>query len=170
MSRDRTRTRDTGDGTSQSDAFDASELGIGDETDPTDAETAPGESSGLRARMAAGTERLFSPRAFFAVLLLSVAGLFTANAFLPLPGSGLLGVFLATFAFGLVSVDRRYAEAAAAGGITVGVSAFLETAVVAFLGGFGVSLALLGGGVGAAVAAVGIYFGRDLRAGLTRDL
>ncbi|WP_178918017.1 hypothetical protein [Natronomonas gomsonensis] len=168
MSRDRTRTRDRSD---EADTVDTSEFDVG--ADVAGEATAPsetGESAGLRGRLAARTERLFSPRAFLAILLLSVAGLFTAGTFLPLPGSGLLGVFLATFAFGLVASDRRYAEAAVAGGITVGASAFLDAAVVAFLGGFGVSLALLGGGVGAAVAVVGTYFGRDLRAGLTREI
>jgi len=175
MSRDRTRTRDPGDEATQSDGFDASEFDVGadvagDASAPSETGTETGASAGLRERLATRTEKLFSPRAFLAILLLSVAGLFTAGTFLPLPGSGLLGVFLATFAFGLVASDRRYGEAAVAGGITVGASAFLDAAVVAFLGGFGVPLALLGGGVGAAVAVVGTYFGRDLRAGLTREI
>lgn len=171
MSRDRTRTRDRSDEATQSDGFDTSEFDVGvDVAGDASAHGETGESSGLRERLATRTERLFSPRAFLAILLLSVAGLFTAGTFLPLPGSGLLGVFLATFAFGLIASDRRYAEAAVAGGVTVGASAFLDAAVVAFLGGFGVSLALLGGGVGAAVAVVGTYFGRDLRAGLTQEI
>ena len=128
------------------------------------------ESGGLASRMGDRARRLFSPRAFLLALVLAVGGLLAANAVVPLPGAGLLGVFGATFLFGLAVEDRRYAETATAGGIAVGASVLLDLAVVAFLGGFGPSLALLAGAVGAAVAAVGTYFGRDLRDGLTRDL
>lgn len=172
MSRDRTRTRDRPKETVETDAFDASEFDIGsDDTGTTGERMAEsGGSSGLRERTASRAKRLFSPRAFIAALLLSVVGLLTGNAFVPLPGSGVLGVFLATFVFGLVVSERRYAEAAVAGGLTVGMSALIDTAVLAFLGGFGVSLAVLGGGAGAVVGLLGTYFGRDLRDGLTRDI
>ena len=129
-----------------------------------------GRSGGLASRIGDRARRLFSPRAFLLALVLAVGGLLAANAVVPLPGAGLLGVFVATFAFGLAVEDRRYAETATAGGVAVGASVLLDLAVVAFLGGFGPSLALLAGAVGAAVAAIGTYFGRDLRDGLTRDL
>jgi hypothetical protein len=81
-----------------------------------------------------------------------------------------LGVFVATFVFGLILSERCYAEAALAGGIAVGASTLLDFAVVAFLGGFGVPLAAIGAAIGAGFGALGNYFGRDLRAGLARDL
>jgi hypothetical protein len=102
--------------------------------------------------------------------LVTAAGLIAASTLLPLPGAGFLGVFGATFLFGLVGDKRRYAETALAGGVTAAASTLLDLAVVAFLGGFGVSLAIAAGGLGAVVAGVGMYFGRDLRAGLTRDI
>ena len=147
--------------------------GLGSTTGPAegarDGRTAV-ESGGLASRIGDRSRSLFSPRAFLLALVLAVGGLLAANAVVPLPGAGLLGVFVATFLFGLAVEDRRYAETATAGGIAVGASVLLDLAVVAFLGGFGPSLALLAGAVGAAVATVGTYFGRDLRDGLTRDL
>lgn len=166
MSRDRTRTRDRSGGTDGE--FDA-EFEIGDDGATTSAETET-ESGGLRDRLSTRAGRLFSPRLFLLALLLTVGGLFAANTLVPLPGAGLLGVFAATFLFGLAVDERRYAETALAGGIAAGSSTLLDFAVVAFLGGFGVSIAALAGALGAAAGGLGAYFGRDLRDGLTRDL
>ena len=170
MSRDRTRTRDRPGGADGE--FDA-EFEIDDDVTTTDQET--GEetetgSGGLRDRLSSRAGRLFSPRLFLLALLLAVGGLFAASTLVPLPGAGLLGVFLATFLFGLAVEERRYAETALAGGIAAGSSTLLDFAVVAFLGGFGVSIAALAGALGAAAGGIGAYFGRDLRDGLTRDL
>ncbi len=166
MSRDRTHTRETAaDATGE---FDA-EFEPDDRTRTEEAGSADSDRS-LRGRAAERGKELFSPRHFFAALLLIGASLFAAGTFIPLPGAGLVGVFLAAFAFGLVASKRRYAETAVAGGIATAASTFLDFAVVAFFGGFGVSLAAVAGGLGAVIAAVGAYFGRDLRDGLTRDL
>jgi len=162
MSRDRTRTRDPDD------EF-AAEFEIGDDRTAGSAESETG-TDGLRSRMSTRVEKLFSPRLFFAALLLTVGGLFAASTLVPLPGAGLLGVFAGTFLFGLAVEDRRYAETALAGGVAVVASTFSDFAVVAFLGEFGVSLALLSGVLGVVVGGLGAYFGRDLRAGLTREL
>lgn len=163
MSRDRTRTKERsgGEGT---EGFDI------DLDEDSEAEAAATTPSGIRGRVGSRAKSLFSPRMFVAALLLSVFGIFVAGTFVPIPGSGLLGVFLATFIFGLIVAESRYAEATLAGGIVMAGSAFLDLAVVAFLGGFGLPLALLGGGLGAVAGAVGNYFGRDLRQGLTRDI
>ncbi|WP_336135537.1 hypothetical protein [Natronomonas amylolytica] len=162
MSRDRTRTRDRSGSDVESD------IGLDEDLDAeSSAETQP---SGIRGRVGSRANSLFSPRLFVAALLLSAFGVFLGSAFLPIPGSGLLGVFLATFGFGLIVSERRYAEAILAGAIAMAGSAVLDVAVVAFLGGFGLPLAALGGLLGGAVGAVGNYFGRDLRDGLTRDV
>jgi hypothetical protein len=165
MSSDRTRTRDRPAGAS-TDEFDAGDS----RREPGTSEPDGTNRRGLRTRIADRAGGLFSPRRFIAALLLTVGGLFAASTFVPLPGAGFLGVFGAAFAFGLVVEERRYAETALAGAIAASASALLDFAVVAVLGGFGVSLAALSGVLGAVVASVGVYFGRDLRAGLTRDL
>lgn len=165
MSRDRTRTRERPNGT---DTEVTTEVEIGDGTTASTGTDA--SAGGLRARALTRAERLFSPRVFVVALLLAAGGLFAASTLVPLPGSGLLGVFAATFLLGLAVDNRRYAETALAGGIIAAASTLLDFAVVAFLGGFGVSIAVLAGALGAVVGGLGAYFGRDLRDGLTRDL
>lgn len=163
MSSDRTRTAERSGSPPPETEFD---VGL----DETTEEPTENSTGGLRSRTANRAKRLFSPRAFVLALVLTVGGLLAASTFIPLPGAGLLGVFLATFLFGLLAEESRYAETAVAGGLAVGGSVLLDFAVVAFLGGFGTSLAIIGGGVGAILGALGTYFGRDLRDGLTRDL
>ncbi|WP_254840614.1 hypothetical protein [Natronomonas marina] len=165
MSRDRTRTRDR----SSVEEVDATEFDVGlDDSDGRTDESA--SEPGGTERVGTRAKRVFSPRAFLAALLLSVGGLVAANAVVPLPGAGLVGVFAATFLFGLVAERRRYLETAVAGGVSFGASTLVGYAVVAALGGFGVPLAAVAGGVGCAVGALGHYFGRDLRDGLTREV
>ena len=167
MSRDRSRTRDPSPATDPDGGTDF-DLGIDEEVSPT--EQRGGETGGLRDRAAARAKRLFAPRRFLLALALSAVGLVAANAVVPLPGAGLLGVLFAAFVFGLVVDERRYLEATLAGAVAVGASFLLDYAVFAFLGGIGLSLGLVGGALGAAAGAVGTYFGRDLRHGLTRDV
>ena len=165
MSGDRTRTRER---TAESDVGTEFEVELGEEA--SDPEPAPAENAGLRQRVGGRAKRLFSPRAFIAALLLSVGGLVAVDAVVPLPGAGLLGVFAAAFLFGLVSERRRYFETTVAGGLAFGASALVGYVVIAALGGIGAPLAAVAGGAGALVGAVGNYFGRDLRDGLTRDI
>lgn len=165
MSRDRTRDR-----TANPDAPDV-EFDIDAERRP-DADTgnADEKQNALRTRIGSRAGTLFSPRRFLVALLLTVAGLLVSSTFVPLPGAGLLGIFGAAFLFGLAIDERRYVEAAVAGAIVTAASTLLDVAVVAFLGGFGVSLAALAAGAGALVGTIGTYFGRDLRDGLTRNV
>ncbi len=127
-------------------------------------------ADGFGDRVGRRAKQVFSPRVFIGALLVTVTGLIVGSMFVPLPGAGLLGVFVATFLVGLAREERRYLEAALAGGITVGVSVLVDLVVLAFIGGLGVSLALLGGLVGGVIGLAGAYFGRDLRDGLTRDI
>lgn len=129
-------------------------------------ETRTESRSGLRARLSPG--RVFSPRAFLLALVAATVGILLAGA-LPIPLSGLLGVFAAAFLLGLLG-QRGYLETAAAGAGAAGVTVLLDFFVVSLLGGFGVPLALFGAGGGALAGLVGYYFGKDLRDGLTREL
>jgi hypothetical protein len=123
-----------------------------------------------RARLRARTGRLFSPRRFLGTFAAAGVGLLVAGAVVPsvVPLGGLLGVFAATFALGLAGW-RRYVEAGLAGGAVAGVALLLGHPVISMVGA-GAPLTAFGAGTGAAVALLGHYLGRDLRAGLTRDL
>ena len=164
MSSDRTRTRERSGSTDDIGA--EFEVGL----DEGESGTEPSRKAGLRRRAGRRAKQLFSPRAFVAALLLSVGGLVAVGAMVPLPGAGLLGIFVATFLFGLISERRRYLEATVAGGATFGAGALVGHAVIEALSGVGPLLAAVAAGVGALVGAVGNYFGRDLRDGLTRDI
>lgn len=139
---------------------------MGDERVST-GEASTGRAGGLVRGRATG---VFSPRAFVAAVLLTGVGLLAASAAIPLPLSGLLGVFAAAFVFGAVADRRRYAEVASAAGLVAAASVVTDYLVWTVFGGVGVPLLAVGGALGAAAGAAGVYFGRDLRAGLTRDL
>ena len=171
MSRDRSRTQErSGSPATDADGATDVDLGLEEEEVAPASEQRGGRTGGLRDRVASRATRFFAPRRFLLALALSVGGLLGANAVVPLPGAGLVGVLFAAFVFGLVVEERRYAEATLAGALAVGASFLLDYAVIAVLGGLGLSLGLVGAGLGAAAGAVGTYFGRDLRHGLTRDV
>lgn len=135
-------------------------------------------STGVDVGGDSGLGSLFSLRAFLAALALTLVGVAAGGA-VPLVGTvgSLVGVALAGFALGAVSSVRRYLETALAGGSVLGASfaiGLLTTGVLPvglrFFGEYGLAFGGLGVGLGATLAAVGHYFGRDLRAGLTRAL
>ncbi|MDZ5812097.1 hypothetical protein U4E84_12170 [Halorubrum sp. AD140] len=123
--------------------------------------------------------RWFSAKAFALALGAVAAGVFVGGA-IPLVGGTVGsagGVFLAAFLVGLVLSSRRYVEtgvAGAAAGAAVAVTNVLGVGFlpigVDYLQQWGLSLLAVGGGLGLAVALLGHYFGRDLRAGLTADV
>lgn len=87
------------------------------------------------------------------------------------------GLFAAAFLLGVVLTRRRYPEVGAAGagvGVVTAVTGTLTAAFLPigldFLAQYGVGLAAVGGGIGLLLALVGHYLGRDLRAGLTREV
>lgn len=134
---------------------------------------AAADSSGLLTRLG----RVFSPRAFLAALLLSVAGLALGQSVpilgqLPLVGQflGFLGVFLAGFVFGLGAKHRRYLEGALGGATAAGLAFVANAVLFTFVSDVGLQFAAVGAGIGAVAALIGVYFGRDLRNGLTRDI
>lgn len=153
------------------------------EEQSTESRTGSGERRSLRARvgsrlrgvtrpgLGARLGRLFSPRTFLFALGLSVGGMALAVFVLVLGGlAPLLGAVLAGFLLGLLRDRRAYLEVAFAGAGTAAVVAVTQELFVAALGGLGAEIAVVSGGAGLLAAVAGHYFGRDLRAGLTRDV
>jgi hypothetical protein len=93
-----------------------------------------------------------------------------AGGLLPLGIIGnALGIFLGGFVYGVVASDHHYVE--------FGFAATLIAALIAVFGnlvmtiaGPGIPIVLVGAGIGLVAGLVGHYFGRDLRAGLVRDI
>lgn len=132
-------------------------------------------AGGLRSRVAGGASRAFSLRSFAVALGVAAVGMFAGGSIpvlssLPVVGglAGLLGVFAATFVLGAVG-GSRYREVGAAGGVVAGISTFTDFLLLSFLG-VGLLLVAAGAAVGVGAAVAGLYFGRDLRKGLTEDL
>jgi hypothetical protein len=145
---------------------DTGRLGESDASESSD-------SAGLRTRLG----RVFSPRVFLAALLLSVGGFALGQSVpilgaLPLVGQflGFLGVVLAGFVLGLGAKRRRYLEGALGGATAAGLAFVANSLLFTFVSDVGLQFAAVGAGVGAVAALVGVYFGRDLRNGLTRDV
>ena len=123
--------------------------------------------------------RWFSAKAFAFALVTVAVGVF-AGSLIPLIGGTIGtagGVFLAAFLLGLVVSTRRYVETGIAGtaaGATSAVTSVLGVGFlpigIDYLSQWGLPLVAVGGGVGLVLALLGHYFGRDLRAGVSRDV
>lgn len=140
-------------------------------TTTREAEEAEADSDaggGLRGRARTRAASVFSVRTFVVALLLATGGVLAGTA-IPLVGTlgGVLGVGAAGALLGLLG-RRAYPEVALAGLLAAGVAALLDFLVVSLLAG--PTVAVVGAGAGAVAGVVGHYLGRDLRAGLTRDL
>ncbi|MFC7136543.1 hypothetical protein [Halobaculum litoreum] len=88
-----------------------------------------------------------------------------------------VGLFAAAFALGLARSRRAYLETAVAGALAAGGAFLLGTLSAGgvllgtdFLAENGVAVAGVGVTVGVLLSVAGLYFGRDLRDGLTRDV
>lgn len=127
----------------------------------------PGRLGRLRARLGG----LFSLRSFVVALIGTVAGLLLGNLIpLPLgPAASALGVLAAAFVGGLV-LSRAYVEWAVAGALVGGLSVLLDYVVLSLAAGIGVNIAVVGAVASGAAGVVGHYFGRDLRAGVTKSI
>jgi hypothetical protein len=135
----------------------------------TDAEA--GSDGIVRSRLPT-LESVFSPRTFLGRAVLLLVGAFGAG-FLPFVGGVLavaLGVFGAAFLIGAVASEARYLETATAGGLLGGALALVQSFSIAIASGGGARLASIGIGVGLVASLLGLYFGRDLRAGLTKEI
>lgn len=123
--------------------------------------------------------RWFSGKALGVALVAVAVGTF-AGSLIPVVGGTVgtvAGVFAAAFLLGLVRSARRYAEvgtAGAAAGVVTAVTSVLGVGFlpigIDYLQQWGLPLLAVGGGIGLVVALLGHYFGRDLRAGLSRDV
>ena len=122
--------------------------------------------STLTSRLSPG--RYFSPKAYAALVVLLGIGVVVGATVLPIAGR-LIGMFVTAFATGLLASKRRYLEVMAAGISVGGVTAVLNNAILA-VAGSGRTLAAVGVTVGLLATVGGYYFGRDLRAGLSREL
>jgi hypothetical protein len=140
-----------------------------DEAD-ADADDAGGSRFGLGRRF----RRLFAPRTFLLAIVLSVVGLVAGGA---VPVVGYLGRFfgiaLAAFTLAFLVSGRRYVEAGLAGALAAGLGFVLGTlnsALFPVVADYGLQIAGVGTTAGLLAALLGHYLGRDLRAGLTKEL
>jgi hypothetical protein len=164
----RTRTEETA-------PLDESILGGDEQAGPAESPDRTGdtEKTTLRGRVRSrvptpGT--VFSVRSFLLVVVLALAAVFLAGTVLPLGSlAGYLGIALVGFGTGLAGDRRRYLELLVGGGVASAVGTTVGNLVLATLG-LGVPLVVLGALGGSVAGVLGHYFGRDLRAGLTRDL
>jgi len=141
-------------------------------TEPAESETTSTDS---RSRLRTAAGRLsptahVSPRAILALALALGVGLFVGGSVLPIAGH-VLGLLAVAFVVGLVTAKRRYFEVGVAGGTVGAIGAFFGYAITAVLvGGSGSRALAVGTAASVLVVLVGYYFGRDLRAGLTRKI
>ncbi|NHX35428.1 MULTISPECIES: hypothetical protein [Halolamina] len=137
-----------------------------------------GRLSGVRRRVG----RLFSLRGFLLALATVVVGVVAGGAvggIVPFMGTvgRVVGVVAATFLLGLVRSRRQYLEVGVAGAAVAAVLAVTQVFSgvflpigVEWLQQYGLALGAIGAGSGAVASLLGYYFGRDLRAGLTKSI
>lgn len=112
----------------------------------------------------------FTLRGVALSLIVCVAAFLAAGVVVPLGGlAGLVGVFVAAFALGLIG-RGYYLELAVAGAGTAAVGALLDQLLLATVADIAVPLTVVGGTAGLLAAVLGCYFGRDLRDGLTQGV
>jgi hypothetical protein len=139
---------------------------------------AESSTGGLRSRLPSlsrpSAPTVLTPRGLGLALVATVAGFLLAGA-IPVVGSllggvaGLLGIGVAGFLLGTLG-KGRYLELALSGAATGAAAFFLDRLLLSVVGGFALPLTLVGGGAGLLAAVLGLYFGRDLRDGLTRGV
>lgn len=173
--RTRERERSDGDlGAHQDDVTDFQDLNEGhngrqvsDEPQTVDESTRQGRQSGIRSRL----KRLFSPRGFLLRAGVMVAGV-VASGFVPLLPAILgsfLGLLVAGFGIGVFESEQSYLETGSAGLLVGAVAALLNNLTLTFVG-VGAPLVLVGAFGGLVGGLLGLYFGRDLRAGLSKEI
>lgn len=135
-----------------------------------ESESAESESASARGRVRRRATGWFSVKAFLVALALAAAGVLAGGS-IPVVGGfgGLVGVFVAGILLGLVGNGRRYVEVGTAGAAVAGASALLDHIGWALVG-IGLPLVVVGAGAGLVAGVLGHYLGRDLRAGLAKDI
>jgi len=138
----------------------------------SEAESADGDSRALLGRTP------FSAKGFLLTFAVLLTGLIAGSA-VPLVGglARYLGLFAAAFVLGLGRSRRAYLETAVAGALAAGGAFLLGTLTTgtlvvgtSLLADYGLPVAGVGVTVGVLLSVAGVYFGRDLRDGLTRDV
>ncbi|WP_245757946.1 hypothetical protein [Natronobacterium haloterrestre] len=146
----------------------AAETDADSDSDPDDSSTLSRFVPSLPRPGLVSRGDLFSPKAFLALVLLIGAGLLAGGTVIPVAGR-LIGMFAVAFLVGLLASKRRYLEMAAAGVLSSGLVTLVTDPLLAVAGNTQILLAV-GATAGLATTVVGYYFGRDLRAGLSRDV
>jgi len=131
-------------------------------------------SSGGRFGVGHRVRRLFASRVFLLALVLSTVGLVAGGA-VPVVGylGRFLGIALAAFVLAVFTSGRRYVEAGLAGALAAGlgfVLGTLDSALFPVVADYGLQIAGVGTTAGLLAALLGHYLGRDLRAGLTKEI
>ncbi|QZP37434.1 hypothetical protein [Halobaculum magnesiiphilum] len=147
-------------------------------TGATDGDDEPGPRSDADDSRALLGRTPFSAKGFLVTLAVLLTGLIAGSA-VPLVGglARYLGLFVAAFVLGLGRSRRAYLETAIAGALAAGGAFLLGTLTTgslligtSLLADYGLPVAGVGVTVGVLLSVAGVYFGRDLRAGLTRDV
>ncbi|UIP00933.1 hypothetical protein Hbl1158_06130 [Halobaculum sp. CBA1158] len=157
--------------------------GDGDDASATDDPEGDAPAVGGDADSDSGSRSLlgrtpFSAKGFLLTMVVLIGGLVAGSA-VPLVGgiTRYLGLFLAAFALGLGRSRRAYLETAIGGALAAGGAFVLGTLTTgslligtSLLSDYGLPVAGVGVTVGVLLSVAGLYFGRDLRIGLTRDV
>lgn len=128
---------------------------------------------GIRSRISQRFSGFFEPKVFALALVLTVTLSLLSSIFVPfVPNSvtSLLGVFVAAFVIGAGSSEGRYLEVGAATLMSGAVTAVLGNLVFTLAGSNTVPVLAIGASASGVAGIIGHYFGRDLRAGLTKDI
>jgi len=112
----------------------------------------------------------FSVRALVVAFVAVGAGMTTGSLIPMIPFTAFAGIPVGTFLHGLLDSERRYAETAIAGGLLSGLAVVSSLLPQLLAGLDGTRLFAIAAVVGAVLAVLGHYFGRDLRDGLTREV
>jgi hypothetical protein len=159
----RTQTRDTDD--------DFADL-LGDDSESAETSgAAAGSSESYRGRFKRRAAAFFAPRYFLLATVVLTVAMFVGSMFAPIGSTlgGLVAVFAASFLLGGLTSDSRILETAVGGAVASGLAFLVNSLVIAISVG-GLNVAAVGAGAGFVVAALGAYFGGDLRDGITQDV
>jgi hypothetical protein len=127
--------------------------------------TEGGIGSWIRSKLGA----LGSTQGLVISIVLALGGAM-AGGLLPLGIVGnALGIFLGGFVYGVVAGEHHYLEFGLASALIAALIAVFGNLVMT-IAGPGIPIVLVGAGIGLVAGLVGHYFGRDLRAGLVRDI
>lgn len=127
----------------------------------SDTQSSPGIRDRIRSRL--------SIRSLVVTALALGVPAAIASSFVPLIG-GPLGLVGGAFLLGAVAPSRSYTEVGSVGAILGAFGALAGDLTFAVAADAIITLAVVGALAGSVIAVLGLYFGRDLRDGLTREI